>query len=207
MPRLNQQLQATLTQFAAQPGTTSDQEAQLRAAITRDTGLLQQLNQDAANGQLKGFALPQAGATANLVGTYDIASGLVTLPVTVFLPTSADSTATLRLKDLFVRLIHTNYAALRQILFSALVALSACSHSTTPPVSMPGKEAAAMKANSPDTAGSPHPHALEEFPELTPEEVGRRFLKLIDGLKSFDELSVERLQEVMRLRLTPSPET
>ncbi|MGO4263756.1 hypothetical protein AB4Y92_24600, partial [Lysobacter sp. TAB13] len=47
----------------------------------------------------------------------------------------------------------------------------------------------------------------EEFPELTPEEVGRRFLKLIDGLKSFDELSVERLQEVMRLRLTPSPET
>ncbi|MGO4262738.1 hypothetical protein AB4Y92_19340, partial [Lysobacter sp. TAB13] len=64
-----------------------------------------------------------------------------------------------------------------------------------------------MKANSPDTAGSPRPHTLEEFPELTPEEVGRRFLKLIDGLKSFDELSVERLQEVMRLRLTPSPET
>ncbi|MFD0320406.1 hypothetical protein [Lysobacter gummosus] len=33
------------------------------------------------------------------------------------------------------------------------------------------------------------PSTLAEHPELTPEEIGRRFLALIDSLKSFDELS------------------
>ena len=51
------------------------------------------------------------------------------------------------------------------------------------------------------------PYTLAEYPELTPEEMGRRFLKLIDELKSFDDLSFERLQETMQLRLIPSPET
>lgn len=64
-----------------------------------------------------------------------------------------------------------------------------------------------MNTTSPDTTDNYRPHTLDEFPELTPEEIGRRFLKLIDSLKSFDELSPERLQEVMRLHLTPSPET
>lgn len=49
------------------------------------------------------------------------------------------------------------------------------------------------------------PHTLEEFPELTPEEIGRRFLKLIDSLKTSDDLTLEHMQEVMRLRLTPTP--
>lgn len=64
-----------------------------------------------------------------------------------------------------------------------------------------------MNTTSPDTTGNYRSHTLDEFPELTSEEVGRRFLKLIDSLKSFDDLSLERLQEVMRLHLTPSPET
>lgn len=113
MPSPNQQLQAALAQFAAQPGVTSDQEAQLRAAITQDAQLLQRLNQDAANVQLKGFALPQAGTAPNLLGTYDIASGVVTLPTTNFQPTgttpSADLTATLRLQDMSLRFADSSY--------------------------------------------------------------------------------------------------
>lgn len=61
-----------------------------------------------------------------------------------------------------------------------------------------------MNAPADDTY---RPHTLDEFPELTPEEIGRRFLKLIDSLKSIDELSFERLQGAMQLRFTPTPAT
>ena len=46
----NPQLQAALTRFAAQPGITPDQAAQLTAAVTQDARLLQRLNDDAAAG-------------------------------------------------------------------------------------------------------------------------------------------------------------
>lgn len=62
-----------------------------------------------------------------------------------------------------------------------------------------------MNTTSPDSAGNYRPHTLDEFPELTPEEMGRRFLKLVDSLKSIDDLTLEHIQEVMRLRLTPTP--
>lgn len=113
MANPNAQLQAAISQFASQPGITPDQEAQLRAAITQDANLLQHLNQDAANGQLKGFALRQASAAPNLTGTYDMASGVVTLPATSFQPAgtapSADLTATLRVQDMSLRFAHTSY--------------------------------------------------------------------------------------------------
>ncbi|MGO4776063.1 hypothetical protein AB4084_11255, partial [Lysobacter sp. 2RAB21] len=113
MANPNAQLQAAIAQFAAQSGITPDQEAQLRAAITQNASLLQHLNQDAASGQLKGFSLSQVGAAANLVGTYDMASGVVTLPATSFQPTgtaaSADLTAALRVQDMSVRFAHTSY--------------------------------------------------------------------------------------------------
>lgn len=64
-----------------------------------------------------------------------------------------------------------------------------------------------MNTTSPDTAGNYYPHTLDEFPELTPEEMGRRFLKLIDSLKTSNDLTLGRLQEVMRLQLTPTPAT
>ncbi|HZF98345.1 MAG TPA: XVIPCD domain-containing protein [Pseudoxanthomonas sp.] len=109
----NPQLQAAIAQFSALPGVTPDQEAQLRAAITQDARLLRQLNQDAANGQLKGFALPQAGTAPNRAGTYDLASSVVTLPATSFQPTgttpSADLVATLRLQDMGLRYAHSTY--------------------------------------------------------------------------------------------------
>ena len=50
------------------------------------------------------------------------------------------------------------------------------------------------------------PSTLAEHPELTPEEVGRRFLKLIDSLKSFDELSTDRVRQVMRLPMVYASE-
>lgn len=50
MANPNPQLQAALTQFAAQPGVTPDQAAQLAAAVTHDVRLLQRLNDDAAAG-------------------------------------------------------------------------------------------------------------------------------------------------------------
>lgn len=113
MANPNAQLQAAIAQFATHPGISPDQEAQLRAAITQDAHLLRLLNQDAASGQLKGFALPQAGAAPNLAGSYELASGVVTLPATSFQPTgttpSADLVATLRLQDMGMRYAHSTF--------------------------------------------------------------------------------------------------
>lgn len=50
MAKPNPQLEAALTQFAAQSGTTPDQAAQLRAAVVADTERLDVLNQQAATG-------------------------------------------------------------------------------------------------------------------------------------------------------------
>lgn len=81
------------------------------------------------------------------------------------------------------------------------IATTACAHSATGMPTSPPKESAPMSATD-----TPKPHTLAEYPELTPEEMGRRFLKLIDSLKSFDELTPERIQEILRLRMTPTPE-
>jgi len=82
------------------------------------------------------------------------------------------------------------------------IATTACAHTSSGAPTSPSKDTAPMNATE-----IFRPYTLAEYPELTPEEIGRRFLKLIDELKSFDELSLERLQEAMRLRLIPSPET
>ena len=51
-PQPNAQLEAALVQFGQQPGISTDQQAQLRSAITTDARLLGQLNQAAQAGQL-----------------------------------------------------------------------------------------------------------------------------------------------------------
>ncbi|ALN94085.1 hypothetical protein [Lysobacter gummosus] len=81
--------------------------------------------------------------------------------------------------------------------------LVACAHPSVPKTPVPAsKEVATVNTASP----TPYrPSTLTEHPELTPEEIGRRFLALIDSLKSFDELSGERVQKVMRLPLTRPP--
>ena len=109
----NPQLQAALARFAAQPGITPDQAAQLTAAVTQDARSLQRLNDDAAAGHLTGFALPSVGAAPNLTGTYDKASGVVTLPPGDFLSTGSvpgnDLVASLRVQDMTARYAHTTW--------------------------------------------------------------------------------------------------
>ncbi|MEP9533371.1 XVIPCD domain-containing protein [Xanthomonas euvesicatoria] len=74
------QLEAALASFAAS-GASQDQVAQLRGALVADPKLMQQFDQEAIAGHLRGFALQAANSsTPNLTGTYNIQSGVVTLP-------------------------------------------------------------------------------------------------------------------------------
>jgi len=86
------------------------------------------------------------------------------------------------------------------------VATTACAH-TSPGSPSPASSSKEITAMNAPTADAYRPHTLDEFPELTPEEIGRRFLKLIDSLKTSSDLTLEHVQEVMQLRLTPTPET
>ena len=113
MTDLNPQLEIALSQFASQPGVTPAQEAQLRATAASDARLLERLNQDAADGHLRGFVLSPGGGKSNLTGTYEKASGVVALPASSFTPTgtatSSDLSATLRLQDMSLRFAHSDY--------------------------------------------------------------------------------------------------
>ena len=114
----NTELEAVLASLAKQPGITAEQQARLRAAVTKDPHLLDQLNQAAANGQLREIKLPPAPAPVqtasgqapaassppNLVGSYNIASGSVTLP-----PNNADLTAALHVQEMIMRLTQSSY--------------------------------------------------------------------------------------------------
>lgn len=84
------------------------------------------------------------------------------------------------------------------------IAMTACAHTPSGSLSpaSPSKEPDAMNAPATDAY---RPHTLDEFPDLTPEEIGRRFLKLIDSLKTSNDLTLGKLQEVMQLRLIPTP--
>lgn len=108
----NPQLEAALIQFAGQPDVMPDHAAQLRTAVTQDAVLLQQYNQLATDGRLTGFALSQASDT-NLIGTYDRAGGVVTLPTNALQATGAspsgDLTAALRIQDMSARYAHGNW--------------------------------------------------------------------------------------------------
>ena len=81
----------------------------------------------------------------------------------------------------------------------ATLALSACVQ--VPPTAL--KETAPMTMS----AGTYRPHTLDEYPDFTPEEMGRRMLRLIDSLTFFDELSLERIRHVTGLPLYDIPET
>lgn len=109
----NPQLEAALAQFAAQPGTTQNQEAQLRAAVIADADWLNLFNQQALAGQIKGFSLQTPGGATNLTGIYDKATGVVTLPATSFQPSSMvagdDLEAVVGLQAITVDLAHKTW--------------------------------------------------------------------------------------------------
>ncbi|MCC4620953.1 hypothetical protein LL965_12940 [Xanthomonas cassavae CFBP 4642] len=50
-----------------------------------------------------------------------------------------------------------------------------------------------------------HPVARTQNPTLSAEEIGKRFLKLIEGLESRNDLSVERIKEVTGITLSYVP--
>ncbi len=109
----NPQLEAALAQFAVQPGTTPGQEAQLRAAVIADAGRLNLLNQQAASGQLKGFALEAPGSVPSLTGTYDKVAGVITVPSAVFqsngLASGSDLKAVVWLQAITVDFAHKTW--------------------------------------------------------------------------------------------------
>lgn len=83
------------------------------------------------------------------------------------------------------------------LLVPSAVFLSGCAHSNLPPPPVPAQEAAAMTA----------PVAPTDNPTLTAEEVGTRFLKLIEGLESRSDLTPERVQQTMGISLEARPDT
>lgn len=90
----NSQLEAVLRRFGAQPGITSAQEAQLRAAVVADADRLSLLNAQAASGRIRDF-VPEAHG-ASLIGTYDKQSGVISLPAAAFVGQGAAASADLR---------------------------------------------------------------------------------------------------------------
>jgi hypothetical protein len=78
------------------------------------------------------------------------------------------------------------------LLVSSAVILSGCAHSNPPASPLPAQEPAAMTA----------PATPTDNPTLTAEEIGRRFLKLIEGLESRSDLSLERIAEVTGVKLS-----
>ena len=52
---------------------------------------------------------------------------------------------------------------------------------------------------------APGSHAATGNPTLTADEIGRRFLELIGGLESRDQLSVDRIREVMGIAIPLEP--
>jgi hypothetical protein len=68
--------------------------------------------------------------------------------------------------------------------------LAAFVHASPAPVSEGPEEAGPSDTGPTDTYRI---SALSEHPDLTPEEVGRRMLRLLDGLGSMDELTTEQV--------------
>lgn len=104
----NAELNAAISSFEKQPGVTAQQVAQLRHALASDSGMLSDLNQEAVAGQLRGFAVQPAGTTPpSLVGSYNLSSGVITLPAASFQATgnasSADLRAVVQVQEMSVR--------------------------------------------------------------------------------------------------------
>ena len=80
----------------------------------------------------------------------------------------------------------------RLALLLALCATSACAHT---PLPVAAKEPNPMTDPTAAPAGNPH---------LSVEEVGKRFLRLLDSIHTRDDITKERVEEVMGLRLSLS---
>ena len=104
MATINPQLRTALTHFANESGATAQEVAELRAAIIGDQSILAKLNENAAQGHLKGFSLAPPGSPS--IGRYDAGNDIILLPREVFTgapPANSDLRAVLRLQDMSLR--------------------------------------------------------------------------------------------------------
>ncbi len=105
----NPQLEAALVQFGQ--ASTPEQEAQLRFALRADRELMADFNQAALAGQVRGFTVDPTGKSH--AGSYDIASGVITLPTDAFQPTGnrpgADMRGSLHVQEMMVRFGHSDF--------------------------------------------------------------------------------------------------
>src|SRR3546814_20650056 len=81
------------------------------------------------------------------------------------------------------------------LLVSSAVSLSGCAPPNPPASPTPAQESAAMTV--PDTP--------TDNPTLTAEEIGRRFLKLIEGLEARSALSLDRIKNETGIALGRFP--
>ncbi|MGJ7902117.1 MULTISPECIES: hypothetical protein [unclassified Lysobacter] len=99
---------------------------------------------------------------------------------------------------------HLNHPSIVRLLLAAsCTILSACTHAA--PVS-PIDQPFAKGASDVSSTESYKPHPASDYPEITPEEMGRRLLKLVDGLKTIEELTLDRVLEQTKLPLRYAPD-
>lgn len=85
-------------------------------------------------------------------------------------------------------------------LSTACIALSACAHAPSQPAAAASSESTVMSSTD-----AFKPSLASDYPNITPEEMGRRFLKLVDGLKTVDELTPDYVAEKTGLPLKFAP--
>jgi len=109
----NAQLDAALARFAAQPGVTAEAATYLRSVASSDPERLARLNRQASAGELRGFAPEPAGAAQAGIGSYDKATGVVTLPYSSAQPGDAaarrDLQSVLGLQAIIVDFAHRTW--------------------------------------------------------------------------------------------------
>ena len=82
--------------------------------------------------------------------------------------------------------------------------------SSPEPGAAPEPQAAAnhgSEQSDADASVRPHVPSAEGYPELTPEEMGRRLLELADSLQWIDDLSQSRIEQRFGVELGSSPGT
>jgi hypothetical protein len=84
------------------------------------------------------------------------------------------------------------------------LALTPCVCAGAQPVGSPVQEHPKMTSTIHENL-QPGTHTLAEYPQFTPQEMGQRTLALIDSLKSFDELSLERIRKVTGFPMEHTP--
>jgi len=105
----NAQLQAILVEYSNQAGVSPEQAALLRATISGDSDLTQRFNEQAATGNLTGFSHGQSNQ-GQLIGTYEKATGVVTLPGLASGPgLDQGLRGALRLQEMSIRFAHSTY--------------------------------------------------------------------------------------------------